>query len=141
VACSLARNLESCESSSEAVQVVLSNVALHFKPRLPGLTKLMSRFSKSNNWHKALHIFESLHLCGITADTTIANAAIAACDKGGDWLRAKKIFDDMERTSLFRDTITFSSTISALSKSKQPRQSIEVCACAGCAYLHTLLIA
>jgi hypothetical protein len=75
---------------------------------------------------QALSIFDSLQLLRLAPDTTITNAAIAACDKGGQWQRAHQIFTYMEGQGLPRDTITFSSTISALSKSKNARYSIDV---------------
>jgi pentatricopeptide repeat protein len=108
------------------VQDVLANVSASFKPRLPGLTKLMARFCKQGDWQKSLSIYDSLPLLDVLPDTTITNAAIAACDKGGQWLCAKVIFDSMESRSLTKDTITYSSTISALSKSKQATLPISV---------------
>lgn len=87
----------------------------------------MARFSKQGDWQKSLSIYDSLPLLDVTPDTTITNAALAACDKGGQWLRAKMIFDSMDSRSLAKDTITYSSTISALSKSKQAALSISVC--------------
>jgi hypothetical protein len=42
----------------------------------------MGRFTKDGDWRKALAIFDCLPLLGLRPDTTISNAAIAACDKG-----------------------------------------------------------
>ena len=39
---------------------------------------------------------------GIRPDTTIANAAISACDKGGQWEMALEVFYDMDRKGLPR---------------------------------------
>lgn len=96
----------------------------------------MSRFSKEGNWQKSLAIFDALPALAVTADTTLTNAAIAACDKGGQWMRAQDIFARMHEKGLAKDTITFSSTISALSKSKQAHLAVEVRRCPACnAYL------
>jgi pentatricopeptide repeat protein len=86
----------------------------------------MAKFTKEGEWQKALSIFSSLSALGLRPDTTIANAAIAACDKGGDWGRARSIFYSMELWGLQRDTITYSSAISALSKSRQWVLSVHV---------------
>ena len=112
------------------MQSALAAVAPGFRPRLPGLTKLMSRYSRSNEWQKAIAIFDSLPLLRLAPDTTITNAAIAACDKGGAWRKAYMIFLEMDCQGLLQDTITFSSAISALSKSKQAQLSVDVRSCA-----------
>ena len=48
-----------------------------------GLTKMMSKLSKEGDADKALEVFYALPELGITYDTTITNAAISSCDKGG----------------------------------------------------------
>ena len=74
--------LKQSDCSTEAVRGILTRRDPSFWPRLPGLTKLMGRFTKDGDWRKALAIFDSLPLLGLRPDTTISNAAIAACDKG-----------------------------------------------------------
>lgn len=97
-----------------------------FRPRLPGLTKLVSRLSRDGHWQKGLEVFESLPEMGLTPDTTITNAAISACDRGGQWEKALQIFYNMDTHGLCRDTITYSSVISALSKGRQCSLAIDV---------------
>eukprot|EP00210_Caulerpa_lentillifera_P009153 g8727.t1 len=97
-----------------------------FRPRLPGLTKLVSRLSREGHWQKGLEVFESLPEMGLTPDTTITNAAISACDRGGQWEKALQIFYNMDQHGLCRDTITYSSVISALSKGRQCNLAIDV---------------
>lgn len=80
--CSLTAQLTRCESSAEAVASVLTSTEMAFSPRLPGLTKLMGKFTKDGEWRKALAIFDTLPSIGLHPDTTITNAAITACDKG-----------------------------------------------------------
>lgn len=57
-----------------------------------GLTKLVSQLSREGHWAKALEVYESLDAVGIRPDTTITNAAISACDKGGQWEKALHVF-------------------------------------------------
>ena len=125
--CSLTAALSACPDSPRAVRAVLTHVTTGFQPRLPGLTKLMARFAKDGRWQKSLCIFDALPLLGLTPDTTVANAAIAACDRGGQWPRALAIFAGMREHGPCRDTITFSSTISARSKSRRAHMAVEVC--------------
>jgi len=62
-----------------------------FQPELTGLTKLVSQLSREGNWQKGLEVFENLDVLGIRPDTTITNAAISACDKGGQWEKALQV--------------------------------------------------
>jgi pentatricopeptide repeat domain-containing protein 1 len=55
------------------------------------LTKLLSQLTREGNWQKGLEVFESLHVLGVVPDTTITNAAISACDKGGQWEKALQV--------------------------------------------------
>lgn len=80
--CSLTLLLKQSDCSIDAVRGILTRRDPSFWPRLPGLTKLMGRFTKDGDWRKALAIFDSLPVLGLRPDTTISNAAIAACDKG-----------------------------------------------------------
>jgi len=57
-----------------------------------GLTKLVSQMSREGHWAKALEVYESLDAVGVRPDTTITNAAISACDKGGQWEKALQVF-------------------------------------------------
>lgn len=83
---SLTTALQLAQPGVGDVRRVLSSST--FRPRLPGLTKLVSQFSKEGHWQKGLEVFEALDCIGVRADTTITNAAISACDKGGQWDRA-----------------------------------------------------
>lgn len=64
----------------------------HRHARSTGLTKLVSQLSREGHWAKALEVYESLDAVGVRADTTITNAAISACDKGGQWEKALQLF-------------------------------------------------
>ncbi|KAI7840212.1 hypothetical protein COHA_005994 [Chlorella ohadii] len=108
--------LDAREGTGE-VRAVLLRAA--FRPRLPGLTKMVSRLSKEGAWRKALEVFEAVGEMGLIADTALTNAAISACDKGGRWQKALEIFEGMEHQGLPRDAITYSAAISALAKGKQ----------------------
>lgn len=48
----------------------------------------MSKMSRTGAHRKALEVFYSLPHIGIPYDTTIVNAAISACDKGGPFFLA-----------------------------------------------------
>jgi pentatricopeptide repeat domain-containing protein 1 len=56
------------------------------------LTKLVSQMSREGHWAKSLEVYESLSAVGMRPDTTITNAAISACDKGGQWEKALQLF-------------------------------------------------
>ncbi|KAL3157440.1 hypothetical protein ABBQ32_011910 [Trebouxia sp. C0010 RCD-2024] len=99
------------------VQHLLSSTTFH--PRLPGLTKMVSRLGKEGCWRKALELYQSLPQTGVRPDTAITNAAISACDKGGQWRAALRIYESMDGQGLRQDAITCSSLISALAKGKQ----------------------
>ncbi|WIA39598.1 hypothetical protein OEZ86_005682 [Tetradesmus obliquus] len=97
-----------------------------FRPRLPGLTKLVSQMSREGHWAKSLELYESLAAVGVRPDTTITNAAISACDKGGQWEKALQLFKAMPDMGMERDAITYSALISALSKGRQWGMAIDV---------------
>ena len=61
------------------VRAALTRAA--FRPRLPGLTKLVSKLSKEGAWRKALEVFEAAEALALAPDTALTNAAISACDK------------------------------------------------------------
>lgn len=108
--------IEAREGTGEVKNVLLK---ASFKPRLPGLTKIVSKLSKEGAWRKALEVYEAVELMGLHPDTALTNSAISACDKGGRWQKALDIFESMERLRLPRDAITYSATISSLAKGKQ----------------------
>ena len=60
--CSLRRLLESSFDSQQAVATALTHTTPDFTPGLPGLTKLVSLFTKQGKWRKALAIFDVLHV-------------------------------------------------------------------------------
>lgn len=98
-----------------------------FRPRLPGLTKIMSRLGKEGFWKKALELFEtSINMGMCEPDTALANAAISACDRGGQWQKALEYFDKMDQMRIPRDAITYSATISSLGKGKQWEGALRV---------------
>lgn len=106
------------------VRAVLLQAA--FRPRLPGLTKMVSKLSKEGAWRKALEVFETSEEMGVRPDTALTNSAISACDKGGRWQKALEIFESMDSMHLPRDAITYSATISALAKGKQWHAALQV---------------
>ncbi|GBF93674.1 hypothetical protein Rsub_06777 [Raphidocelis subcapitata] len=121
---SLAATLSQVQAGTGDVRRVLA--ACTFRPRLPGLTKLVSNLTKDGNWAKALELYESLDAVGVRPDTTITNAAISACDKGGQWEAALALFRRMADAGMGRDAITYSAVISALSKGRQWGLAIDV---------------
>lgn len=112
----LTNALMSAREGTGEVRTALVSAA--FRPRLPGLTKLVSKLSKEGAWRKALEVFETVEELGLRADTALTNSAISACDKGGRWQKALEIFDRMDAMRLPRDAITYSATISALAKGR-----------------------
>ncbi|GAX82150.1 hypothetical protein CEUSTIGMA_g9578.t1 [Chlamydomonas eustigma] len=121
---SLSTALSTVQAGTGDVRRVLESAT--FRPRLPGLTKLVSQLTREGHWQKGFEVFETLSVLSIAADTTITNAAISACDKGGQWERALQVFHDMEAWGLQRDAITYSAMISALSKGRQWSLAIDV---------------
>ncbi len=71
-----------CNTQDSTADVARTLARCKFSPRLPGLTKLVSKFGKEGCWRKALGVYESLHILNVIPDTAITNAAISACDKG-----------------------------------------------------------
>ena len=51
----------------------------------------MSQLTREGNWQKGLEVFETLGVIGVRPDTTITNAAISSCDKGGQWEKAMQV--------------------------------------------------
>ena len=111
------------EGNGEVAEVLMKAT---FRPRLPGLTKMVSRLSKDGMWKKALEFFEAASNLGFEPDTALVNAAISACDKGCKWQKALQIFDQMDLLDIPRDAITYSATISALAKGKQWNGALQV---------------
>lgn len=111
------------EGTGEVAEILMRTT---FRPRLPGLTKLVSKLSKEGSWRKSLEFFEAASKLGFQPDTALTNAAISACDKGGKWQKALEIFDQMDQLRIPRDAITYSATISALSKGKQWNGALQV---------------
>lgn len=113
----LTQALSHARDGTGHIRAILVSAA--FKPRLPGLTKIVSKLSKEGAWRKSLEVFEAVDDLGIVPDTALTNAAISACDKGGRWQKALEIFDRMDMLGLSRDAITYSAMISSLAKGKQ----------------------
>lgn len=96
-----------------------NNAALHHRHNTPPLT--------NNNNNNPNQVYEALDAVGVRADTTITNAAISACDKGGRWEAAVALFARMgPAAGLPRDAITYSAVLSALSKGRQGALAIRV---------------
>ena len=51
----------------------------------------MSQLTREGQWSKGLEVFDALDAVGLLPDTTITNAAISACDKGGQWEKALQV--------------------------------------------------
>lgn len=62
----------------------------------------MSNLTKEGHWAKALEVYEALDAVGVRPDTTITNAAISSCDKGGQWEAALALFRRMEEVGMAR---------------------------------------
>jgi len=120
----LTRALSEARDGSGQVRDALLSAS--FRPRLPGLTKIVSKLSKEGSWRKALEVYEVVKELGLRPDTALTNSAISACDKGGRWQKALEIFDRMEPLGLHRDAITYSATISALAKGKQWHAALQI---------------
>lgn len=115
--------MEAREGTGDVRAALLS---ASFRPRLPGLTKIVSKLAKEGSWRKALEVYEAVEELGLQPDTALTNSAISACDKGARWQKALEIFDRMESLQLPRDAITYSATISALAKGKQWHAALQV---------------
>ena len=116
--------VEAREGTGQVREILLT---ASFRPRLPGLTKIVSKLSKEYSWRKALEVFETVEeMGGLQADTALTNSAISACDKGGRWQKALEIFEKMGAMGLYRDAITYSATISALAKGKHWHAALQV---------------
>lgn len=116
--------MQAREGTGAVVEILMCS---EFRPRLPGLTKMLSKLGKEGSWKKALELFEaavSIGLCD--PDTALTNAAVSACDKGGQWQKAVEYFDKFERMGIKRDAITYSATINALGKGKQWEAALKV---------------
>ena len=116
--------MEAREGTGDVVEILMRST---FRPRLPGLTKMVSRLGKEGYWKKALELFEAAVSIGLCEpDTALTNAAISACDKGGQWQKALEYFDKIEKLGIKRDAITYSATISALGRGKQWEGALQV---------------
>lgn len=72
------RLLESSSDRKEDIAAALQHTTGGFVPGLPGLTKLVSLFTKQGKWRKALAIYDVLDCLGLQADLVICNAALGA---------------------------------------------------------------
>ena len=126
-ACRLKLVLAQSDSSTASVTAALHNTAPGFSPGLPGLTKLVSKFAKEGEWQKALEIFRNVGTVGLQADTTITNAAIAACGTGRDAEQAQAIFDNMPVEGLAPDAITHKALVASLLRCGKWQRCVHVC--------------
>ncbi len=116
--------MQAREGTGDVTDILMCSA---FRPRLPGLTKMLSKLGKDGSWKKALELFEAAVNIGMCEpDTALTNAAVSACDKGGQWAKALEYFDKFERMGIKRDAITYSATINALGKGKQWEAALKV---------------
>lgn len=108
------------------MRAALCHTTPDFAPGLPGLTKLISKFSKEGTWRKALAVFRSVPALGLHADTTIMNAAIAACGVAQDATAARSIFDAMPAQGVLPDTITYKAMVMAFTRCHEWQECVEV---------------
>ena len=97
-----------------------------FPLRLPGLTAIMGRFTKSGQWAISLDIFDTLPALALPRDTTVCNAALAACMRGCLWQRAKQAFDLMVAQGVPLDNITYYTMLSVPRRRKLWRVTMDV---------------
>lgn len=97
-----------------------------FPLRLPGLTAIMGRFTKSGQWAISLEIFDTLPALALPRDTTVCNAALAACMRGCLWQRAKQSFDLMLSQGVPLDNITYYTMLSVPRRRKLWRVTMDV---------------
>jgi pentatricopeptide repeat protein len=100
-----------------------------FPLRLPGLTAIMGRFTKSGQWAISLDIFDTLPALALPRDTTVCNAALAACMRGCLWQRAKQAFDLMIAQGVPLDNITYYTMLSVPRRRKLWRVTMDVRLC------------
>jgi pentatricopeptide repeat protein len=116
--------MQAREGTGDVVEILMSSA---FRPRLPGLTKMLSKLGKDGSWKKALELFEAaVHIGLCDPDTALTNAAVSACDKGGQWQKALEYFDKFEQMGIRRDAITYSATINSLGKGRQWEAALKV---------------
>ena len=123
--CRLQAALQEATAGTGQVAATLLNVA--FPLRLPGLTAIMGRFTKQGRWAISLEMFQVLPALGLDRDTTVCNAALAACMRGCAWHRAKQTFNLMLAESVRMDYITYYTMLSVPRRRKLWRVVIEVC--------------
>lgn len=115
------------EATPGTGQVAAALFSAAFPLRLPGLTAMMGRFTKQGHWAVSLEIFHVLPSLGLELDTTVCNAAIAACMRGCVWHRAKQVFGLMLAQGVSVDHITYHTMLSVPRRRKLWRVVIEVC--------------
>ena len=116
--------MQAREGTGDVVEILMCSA---FRPRLPGLTKMLSKLGKEGSWKKALELYEAAVNIGMCEpDTALTNAVVSACDKGGQWQKALEYFDKFERMGIKRDAITYSATINALGKGRQWEAALKV---------------
>lgn len=102
-------------------------------PTVPMLTKLMAHFTKLNAWPRALLLFEALVPLGLAPDTTIANAALNAADRGALARQALDVLRTMDVAGVLRDASTYKSAAAALCKGERWADALRVRALLRCA--------
>lgn len=125
--CRLQAVLREAKPGSGQVAEALLQVA--FPLRLPGLTAIMGRFTKSGQWAISLDIFDTLPALALPRDTTVCNAALAACMRGCLWQRAKQAFDLMIAQGVPLDNITYYTMLSVPRRRKLWRVTMDVRLC------------
>lgn len=118
--------MESSSDCKQAVAAALMHTTPDFSPGLPGLTKLVSLFTKQGKWRKALAIFDVLDNLGLEPDLVITNAALGACARGAETSRLWQLLSDLLGKGHVPDSITYKGAISALAKNGEWQQCIQV---------------
>jgi hypothetical protein len=116
--------LSQCSADNESIGAALVNAGLPCT--LPGLTKLISKFNKSDQWRRGLAVFHALPAVGLIADATVANAALGSCDRGAAADSAWSIYYLMCERNLEADAISYKALISALCKGGQWQRAVTV---------------
>jgi pentatricopeptide repeat protein len=104
-----------------------------------GLTKLVSQLTREGNWQKGLEVFESLSTLSVRPDTTITNAAISACDKGGQWEKAMQVGNFCTHESAGTKALQAAKK-TALVRQTTPSQITDLGCYVSCSSLNVLLL-
>ncbi|KAK9831962.1 hypothetical protein WJX81_003568 [Elliptochloris bilobata] len=94
---SLAAALHAAREGTGEVRHILLSAT--FRPRLPGLTKMVSKLSKEGSFRKGLEVFDDMQARGVEADVVTCCSLISALERGGQWQLAEDLFLQMCQAS------------------------------------------